>query len=205
MTNFLQLDEICKSYNNKLIIDQLSHKFFFGCHWVKGSNGIGKSTLLRLLSGVEAPSSGSIQLNEASLSSQPIQYKAQMGYAPDRLTAFVFLTVFEFLRFILTAKKTKSTEFLEQLIQAFNLQPFLQVQLAHLSLGNQKKVLLTAAFCSDPLLLILDEPYNELDHSARQFLTEYLHEVKKQKIVIFSSHDDFVGADSCLDMALISV
>lgn len=192
--NQLLLENVNKSYGSNAIIRNLSCVFDQGCHVLLGKNGSGKSTLLKLIVGSEKVDSGNIRFNHVQLNNQDVKYKSNLGYASDKLHFYPFLTGQEFLNFIFLAKKQKNKNQIDDILEGFAVKDYLSYRLEEMSLGNQKKFILAAAFIGDPALMLFDEPTNEIDVTAKAFLAELLNKkIAAGKIIIFSSHDsDFL-------------
>lgn len=191
MSNQLVLEKINKSYAAKPVIHNVNVTFDLGCHVLIGKNGSGKSTLLKLISGSEKADSGNITFNGIRLSTDDLTYKANLGYAPDKLMIYPFLTGEEFLNFVFLAKKEKNKNQIDDILDGFAVKQYLPYRLEEMSLGNQKKFILAAAFIGDPALLLFDEPTNEIDVAAKAYLVELFNKkITAGKTIIFSSHDD---------------
>lgn len=191
MVNQLLLEKINKSYGTKSVIQDLNYAFDQGCHVLIGKNGSGKSTLLKLISGSEKSDSGNITFNGIRLNSDDLTYKSNLGYAPDKLMIYPFLTGEEYLNFVFLAKKEKNKNQIDDILDGFSVKKYLSYRLEEMSLGNQKKFILAAAFIGDPSLLLFDEPTNEIDVAAKAYLVELFNKkIAAEKTIIFSSHDD---------------
>lgn len=188
MNNHLTCQAITIAFDQRTVIDAFNYEFDAGIYGIVGVNGSGKSTLLKLVAGVQRPDHGDVQLNGCSLASTPLAYKAQIGFAPDRLMFYPFVQVHEFWRMVAAAHGCDAS-CAEALIDGFTLRPFLQTELSDLSLGTQKKVLLVAALMCAANVLLLDEPTDELDQQSTQFLVDQLL-TRSEIIVLLSSHND---------------
>jgi ABC-2 type transport system ATP-binding protein len=190
MSNQLACQEITIAFDQRTVIDAFTYEFDAGIYGIVGVNGSGKSTLLKVMAGVLQPDHGDVKLNGSSLRSDALDYKAQIGFAPDRLAFYPFVQVKEFWKMVAAAHRCDASS-IAPLIEGFTLNPFLHTELCDLSLGTQKKVLLVAAFMSAPNVLLLDEPSDELDEQSTQFLIEELL-TNRGSIVLLSSHDNEV-------------
>lgn len=184
----LDIRKLTKQYTKQVVINQLSYHLHEGLFAITGNNGVGKSTLLRLLANAEKPDYGEILLNGKP--THRLTSKQKIAYVPDTLSFFSQTTGQEFLHFIQAIRKQTIDP--SPFIDAFHLNPFLDTALAKLSLGNIKKFFLSAAFIGQPELLIMDEPSTGLDANAKQVLIEKILELHQSKpcISIVSSHDD---------------
>ncbi|MDP1574334.1 MAG: ABC transporter ATP-binding protein [Coxiellaceae bacterium] len=195
LRNTLSIENISKSYSSNKIVSNFSCQFLTGCHALIGENGSGKSTLLKMICGAEIYDGGNILFDGISLKESKIDYKKNIGYAPDKLMIYPFLTGSEFIRMIFSIKGITDKGVFSDILDGFNIRKYLQYRLDEMSLGNQKKFMLAAAFIGDPGLLVLDEPTNEIDIESKNYLISCLLEMKKDKVIIFSTHDDnFISA-----------
>lgn len=190
MSNHLACQEITIGFDQRPVIDAFSYDFDAGIYGVVGVNGSGKSTLLKVMAGALQPDHGDVRLNGCSLNSDSMAYKAQIGFAPDRLAFYPFVQVNEFWTMVAAAHQCDA-ESIGPLVEGFSLGAFLHTELADLSLGTQKKVLLVAAMMSQPNVLLLDEPTDELDEPSTRYLIDELL-TRRESIVLLSSHDDHV-------------
>lgn len=177
------LNKVTKSYENHLIISNLSFQFDKDRYCISGPNGSGKSTLLMLMSGIESLNFGSITCNEQPVIS--INIKHQIGVSSDKILFPEFLTAQQLLEFHCSQHNCL---FPSHIVERLNFPEQLTTKISQLSLGNLKKLSLLLALSHNPLCLILDEPTTGLDHESRVWLLDYLEKYKGQ--VIVSSHED---------------
>ncbi len=188
MNSSLLVTDLHKSYGARVVFAGWSHAFDSGFHGVTGPNGIGKSTLLAILAGAERCQGGKIALNGAVLGQEPDTYRSQIGYCPDRMAFYPFVKAHEFFHLAASAKSCATPDPAHPLVKGFNLHREWDTRLDELSLGTQKKVLLLTALFSDPDLLLLDEPTDELDAESARFLVDHLLQ-RRAAITIISTHD----------------
>lgn len=189
----LSLHKICKSFAKKKIFNDLSYQFPFGCYAITGANGIGKSTLLAIMSGAIKPDSGQISINGIDLRSRGKAAKKQLAYIPDKATIYPFITGKEFIHFIKYAKQENNAPEIQTTLEDLHLLAFLNTSFADMSLGTQKKFMLAAALIGNPSIMLMDEPSNALDEAAKEFLRKYIQDNTNKKVIIFASHDtDFI-------------
>lgn len=176
------LNDLTKTYNGHVIFDHLTHTFLPGITHIKGANGVGKSTLIQMLAGAIAPDSGSILFHDAPLSQA---LKKQVGYVPDKNPMYPFITGKTFLNFV---AKTKPHHRQSELIEQFAVSAHLNTSFQAMSYGTQKKFFLIAALMGDPHYLLMDEPFNGLDHAAVTTLQTLLTSPASEQVCLVASH-----------------
>lgn len=132
-----------------------------GCVCLMGRNGVGKTTLLKTIMGLEKLKSGSISFNNHILTDKPAELRARVGigYVPQGREIFAQLTVEENLRIGLGARRDKVREIPERIFRLFPvLKEMLHRRGGDLSGGQQQQLAIGRALAIDPKLLILDEP-----------------------------------------------
>src|SRR3954467_11340007 len=132
-----------------------------GCTCLMGRNGVGKSTLLKVIMGLLPSTSGSIKLDGADIAGKPAELRARVGigYVPQGREIFPQLDVEENLRIGLVAGKKKMREIPDQVFALFPvLKKMLRRRGGDLSGGQQQQLAIGRALVLEPKLLILDEP-----------------------------------------------
>jgi ABC-type multidrug transport system ATPase subunit len=194
----LRFDNVSKSYGSRPVLQGRTGRFAPGAYALRGPNGIGKSTLLRVLAGVDDADGGDIAIAGHSLRAQPAAAKARLAYAPDECPVYPFVTGRELLAFVAWAKRCAIPGKVTDIVERFGLARHLDTRCGAMSLGTQKKLMLAAAWIGDPAVLLLDEPSNGLDADARAVLIDLLAAQRDTSCVFMSTHDkafaDAVGA-----------
>jgi urea transport system ATP-binding protein len=156
----LQLSNVNQSYGESHILWDASLDVDQGITCLMGRNGVGKSTLLKVIMGLLPTSSGSIRMGEQEIGGKPAELRARIGigYVPQGREIFPQLDVEENLRIGLVARRGKK-EIPERI---FNLFPVLKKMLRRrggdLSGGQQQQLAIGRALVLEPRILILDEP-----------------------------------------------
>jgi ABC-type multidrug transport system ATPase subunit len=148
---------------------------------ITGDNGAGKSTLLAVVAGLVPPDAGELTLGGLALSSQAA--RALVGFVPEALVPFAELRAGEFLALVATLRKAPppSQEGVLHLLEK---------PMGGLSLGERRRVLLTAALVGSPRLLLLDEPSNGLDEEGRAWvLAVLLRHLAGGGLALLATHD----------------
>lgn len=199
----LRFEQLYKKYGKNSILDGVSHQFDCGAFALQGPNGIGKSTLLKLLAGVDVVDSGEIWIGNENLKSAPESSRRRLSYVPDESPVYPFMTGKSFLEFVAMVKKEKIESDIVNLAHNLGLDTHFDTRFSFMSLGTQKKFMLCAAWIGNPQVLLLDEPSNALDLSAREELASMLSKAAINKTVLFTSHDaEFVNASGATIVAM---
>ena len=134
-----------------------------------GPNGVGKSTIFNIITGLVSPDFGSIYINSDDVGKYPIYKRAlkyKIGFVPQHGGYFHNMTVNDNLRAIaeiVIEDKNLRIEKINSLISKFELDPIRDIKANNLSGGQKKKLVISLALLSDPKILLLDEPFAALD------------------------------------------
>jgi urea transport system ATP-binding protein len=156
----LEVSGVNQSYGESHIIWDASLRVEPGsCTCLMGRNGVGKSTLLKVIMGLLPASSGSIKLGDAEITGKPAEQRARIGigYVPQGREIFPHLDVEENLRVGLVARRKRDIP--ERVFALFPvLGKMLRRRGGDLSGGQQQQLAIARALATDPKILILDEP-----------------------------------------------
>jgi sodium transport system ATP-binding protein len=157
-----------------------------------GPNGAGKTTTLRMLYTLMKPDSGKVLVDGVDVAVDPETVRRALGVLPDargvykRLTARENITYFGELHGLDAATIAQRTE---RLVQALNMQDFIDRRTEGFSQGQRTKTAIARALVHDPKNVILDEPTNGLDVMTTRGLREFLKQLRAEgRCVVFSSH-----------------
>ena len=183
----LTVDNVTKKYKKFLAVDGLSFKLDDGQTGVLlGPNGAGKSTIIKCIAGL-LQFSGTIEIN--GMSNKELEAKSQLGYIPEVPALYDTLTIDEHLEFIRRAYKCDNRQYIEDLIERFELGDKRRKLGRELSKGMQQKVSICCALIHDPSVVIFDEPMVGLDPHAIKELKSLINELKASgKTILISTH-----------------
>lgn len=157
-----------------------------------GPNGAGKSTTFKMMCGLLTPTSGTATVAGLDLHHQGSQARQQIGYMAQKFSLYGDLTVqqnLEFFSGIYGLRGLVQTEKILQMIDAFELHPFLQSKAGELPLGFKQRLALACAIIHEPSILFLDEPTSGVDPlSRREFWTHINGLVAKGVTVMVTTH-----------------
>ena len=177
----LSLDKISLKYGRKIILEDLNLKLNNGqILGLLGPNGVGKTTIFNLITGLISPDFGSIIIDSEKVNQYPIYQrtlKFKIGFVPQHGGYFHDLTVFENLKAIaeITIENLSyRNEKINSLISKFELDPIRDIKADFLSGGQKKKLVIAISLLSDPKILLLDEPFAALDVMTIKTLQEII-------------------------------
>lgn len=186
------LDNITKIVNEKeLIFRNVSYNFECGKKYsIVGPNGSGKSTLLRLISSTIRPTSGKItySLNDKNISSDKIHN--YYGYIAPYLNIYEELMPLEHIKIVAKIRKIEyNNEIGMQLLKDFNLDQHYGKPIRFFSSGMKQRMKFLLATIHKPSILLLDEPFTNLDDKGIEIFTNYIDNYTKNGILIVASND----------------
>ncbi len=166
-----------------------------------GPSGCGKTTILRMIAGLIAPTSGAIRLDGRDVSSIPV-YKRNMGMVFQAYALFPHMTVAENISFGLEMRKVGRAEREERVRKALDLVKLAGLgerKVSQLSGGQQQRAAIARSLVIEPELLLLDEPLSNLDAKLRDEMRDEIRDIQARTGVtsIFVTHDQ----DEALSMA----
>jgi len=173
-----------------------------------GRNGVGKTTTLRCLSGLNAPWRGSaIRLGDRTIAGDPPERIAALGvsYVPDDRRIFADLTAAENVRVPLLALRRKQTRWTRPRIEAI-FPPLARLwdrKGRHLSGGEQKMLAIARALTADPSLLLLDEPSEGLSPVIVRILADALAQIRGEGVTVLLADQTLMFARAVADRALV--
>lgn len=170
----LQVQGLCFHYPQRLLFTDWSTRIPPGVTLVRGGDGCGKTTLLRLLVGELPADAGQLQLDAVRLDEQPDTYRQQIFWADPRSDAFDQMSPIDYFKSLQRQHPKFDQALLADLIEGLSLTPHLDKLLYMLSTGSKRKVWLAAAFASGAAVTLLDEPFAALDKASIGFLMELL-------------------------------
>ena len=172
-----------------------------------GPDGAGKTTTMRLLSGILAPSKGDATVAGYSITNDAEAIKTRIGYMSQRFGLYSDLTVEENLRFYadlyeVSRKEREPAE--ERLLGFSNLTPFRKRLARDLSGGMKQKLGLACALIHKPEVLLLDEPTNGVDPVSRRDFWRILYSMLKEGVTIFVSTAYLDESEPCTRVGLMN-
>ncbi len=172
----LQASALHFSYPSRQLFTNFSANIASGITLIRGGDGRGKSTLLRLLAGALPAQGGQLHINGIDLQAQPANYKAEVFWAEPRTDAFDQLTALDYFELQRRRYSDFDDAALADMTYGLGLQEHLHKQLFMLSTGSKRKVFLAAALASGAAVTLLDEPFAALDTASIGFILTWLQD-----------------------------
>ncbi|KEH89096.1 ABC transporter ATP-binding protein [Clostridium novyi A str. BKT29909] len=183
----LKLENVTKSYGNNVILDNINLELENGIYGLLGANGVGKTTLFKVISGFLMDYKGKVvypKLNDKN--------ETLLGFLPQSFTGYPEMAVQEFLKYIggikANASKNIINKEIDEKLELFGLTDFKNKKLKTLSGGQLRRVGLAQAFLLNPKIVMLDEPTTGLDPTERIRFKNYISEFGREQTILVSTH-----------------
>ena len=194
---------ISKCYGKFKALDDVSFEVLAGqVIALLGHNGAGKSTLLKLILGLLTPTSGLLQVQGHSVSSQQVRQSLSLGYLPENVSFYDNMTANELLRYFAKLKGVALPK-VHELLAEFGLEAAKDKRLSTFSKGMRQRLGLAQAILAEPKVLLLDEPTVGLDPLASAFLYQKIAQLRAQGCAIIISTHELGLVQDQMDRALI--
>tara|TARA_B100000161_G_C33551055_1_gene415460 strand:- start:798 stop:1574 length:777 start_codon:yes stop_codon:yes gene_type:complete len=207
----IEFENVTLAYGNRIILDNISFKInesqIFG---MLGPNGVGKSTIFNLITGLITPKYGKIKINGEEVSQYPIYLrtkKFKVGYVPQYGGFFNDLTLLDNLKAIseiVIDDRNLRQERIDYLLSKFELENIKNIKAKFLSGGQKKKLVISLSLLSDPKVLLLDECFAALDVLTIKMLQEIIVNLQEEnQITICICDHQARDLLACVDVAMI--
>lgn len=200
----LELKNIKKTFGDKQVLTGVSLRAEGGkAFGLLGRNGAGKTTSIRILMDVFPANSG-----EVLIDGEPISYnKIQIGYLPEERGLYPKKMIIDQLIYFAELKGMTHKDAIKAIdywLERLGMMEYRNKRLDTLSKGNQQKIQLVTALAHNPHIIILDEPFSGLDPVNAMLLKDVVREeIRKGKIVLFSSHQMNYIEEFCDSIAIL--
>jgi ABC-2 type transport system ATP-binding protein len=187
----IEADELCKVFDKFVAVDKISFKVSPGeVFGLLGPNGAGKSTTFKMLCGLIKPTSGSAKIQGVSLMNSPTELKSKIGYMAQKFSLYGQMTVLQNLRFFHGIyPRYNAHDEVKEMIELFNLEPYLRSRAEDLPIGYKQRLSLACALMHRPEILFLDEPTSGVDPLTRREFWRHIHAlVKKNVAIVITTH-----------------
>ena len=207
----IEFENVSLAYDNRLILDNISFKINEGqIFGMLGPNGVGKSTIFNLITGLITPKHGKIKINGEDVSKYPIYLRTQkfkIGYVPQYGGFFNDLSLQDNLKAIseiVIKDKNLRQERIDYLLAKFELENIKNIKAKFLSGGQKKKLVISLSLLSNPKVLLLDECFAALDVLTIKMLQEIIVNLQQEnQITICICDHQARDLLACVDVAMI--
>lgn len=204
----LKIDNFTKKYGAKIAVDNLTLHIKPGeVYGFIGHNGAGKTTTLKACAGIHTFDEGEITVAGHSIKTDALAAKKAFAYIPDNPDLYDYMTGIKYLNFvadIFEVSTAERTEKFHKLASTFEIEGDLATPISDYSHGMKQKLALISAFCHDPKLIMMDEPFVGLDPSAAFKLKEMMRKhCDDGGAIFFSTHVLEVAEKLCDKIAII--
>ena len=181
----IQLEGVTKTFGRFAALRDVTASFEAGkLYAIFGENGAGKSTLLRLVAGLARPSRGKVLVS----GTPPHEARAQLGYMAHDTMLYDELTALENLQYFGGLHGLRGENVFLEALRRVGLDPILERRVGEYSQGMRQRASLARAILHDPQILLLDEPFSNLDPASSREIAALLTSMKRQKTVLVVTH-----------------
>ena len=188
----IRIDQLTKNYGSFQAVKSISFEVNDGeILGFLGSNGAGKSTTLKVMTGYLSPTAGNVYVNDLNIIEHPIEIQRHIGYLPELNPLYGDMVVYDILKFIASMRGISDKNFnnaLDRVVSDCTLNSVVHKKVSECSKGFKQRIGLASAMIHDPEILILDEPVSGLDPNQIIEIRELIKRIGQEKIVIMSSH-----------------
>jgi ABC-type Fe3+/spermidine/putrescine transport system ATPase subunit len=206
---FLELRNISKTYAGSTVLQDISLAIDQSAILsLLGLSGCGKTTLLRIIAGLEKPDSGSVWLDGEDITNSPLS-KRPVGIVFQNYALFPHMTVFNNVAYGLTIQQMRSdviSSKVHSILETLRMHHLAQKNVTLLSGGEQQRVALARALVTEPRLLLLDEPLSNLDQAIREEARLVIQQLQQERGIttIYVTHDQAEALSLSDQMALMN-
>lgn len=210
MTNNIAIDvqDLVRNFGKLVAVDRINFQINYGeIFGFLGANGSGKTTTIRMLCGILAPTAGDAIVAGFDISKHAESIKRSIGYVSQRFSLYADLTVEENLEFYGRIYGIVNHEFqkrIEEVLTATGLKSVRAKIAGELSGGWKQKLAIANAMLHKPKILFLDEPTAGLDPISRRSVWEILYQLANEGVALFVTTHYMEEAERCNKIAFIS-
>ncbi|MDQ6927688.1 MAG: sulfate ABC transporter ATP-binding protein [Actinomycetota bacterium] len=205
----IRVTDVTKRFGDFVALDNVSIDIPTGSLTaLLGPSGGGKSTLLRIIAGLERADTGTVEIAGEDSTSLPPQ-RRNVGFVFQHYAAFKHLNVFRNVAFGLEIRKRPKDEVRErvnELLQLVHLEQFAERLPSQLSGGQRQRMALARALAVEPEVMLLDEPFGALDAKVRKELRDWLRRLHDEVHVttVFVTHDQEEAMEVADEIAVVN-
>ena len=211
INSIIEFQNVSLSFGNRLILDKINFSINEGqIFGMLGPNGVGKSTIFNIITGLIKPDGGIVKINGENVTDLPVYLrtkKFKIGYVPQHGGFFHDLTLYENLKavgeIVIENKNTIDNQ-IEIILSRFELDNLKNIKAKYLSGGQKKKLVIAMSLLSAPKVLLLDECFAALDVMTIKMLQEIIVSLQQENhITICICDHQARDLLACVDLAMI--
>lgn len=171
-----------------------------------GPNGAGKSTTFKMMCGLLKPTAGKAYVNGYNLQEAPAKARSQIGYMAQKFSLYGNLSVLQNLEFfsgIYNLKGSLRSEMIHEMVNIFDLKPYLNESAEHISLGFKQRLALACCLMHRPQVLFLDEPTSGVDPITRREFWNHINGLVEKGVTVMVTTHFMDEAEYCDRIGLI--
>ncbi len=185
----IELKDVTKRFKDKTVLDHINMKFENGIvYGIHGTNGSGKTMLLRMIAGLIKPSEGHVYYEDKELH-KDISFPDNTGIVIENMQLLPEYTAFENLKLLAKIRKTATDEDIKDTIRRVGLDEYPDLKVKKYSLGMKQRLNIAQAVFEKQNVILLDEPTNAIDDEGIQDVYKLIREEKERgAIIIIATH-----------------
>lgn len=184
----IELKNVTKKFDSNDIVKNVSLKFETGnIYGFYGRNGSGKSVLMKLIAGLYVPTEGEV-LYDGKNYNNVLEFPPSLRALIEKPNFFPDLTGYQNLELLAKIQNKIGKDEILKALEIVNLKDEKDKKYSKYSLGMKQKLGIAQAIMENPEIILLDEPFNGIEEVTVTKLIEYFKTIKKDKIIIFSTH-----------------
>ena len=204
----IEVKNLTRKFGKLTAVDNISFSVRYGeIFGYLGANGAGKSTTIRMLCGILAPTSGTAMVGGFDVNQDPEKIKQSIGYVSQKFSLYIDLTVRENLEFygrVYGLDSKVLNDRIEEVMKWTGLSDKQNQMAGTLSGGWKQRLAVANGILHRPKILFLDEPTAGIDPLSRRGLWELLYELADQGIALFVTTHYMEEAERCNNLVIIS-
>ncbi len=199
--NAIEVQNLVKKFGSFTANDDLTFNVHKGeIFGFLGANGAGKTTAIKILCGLSAPTSGHVSVAGFGVYKETEKIKQNIGYMSQKFSLYPDLTVKENIRLyggIYGLKRSTIRKRTDELLQTLNMEPYKDKLIASLPLGWMQKLAFSVALFHHPSIVFLDEPTGGVDPVTRRQFWELIYEAAENGVTVFVTTHYMDEAEYC--------
>lgn len=189
----IEVKNLSKAYGSVPGLKNLSFKLQNGkIYGIIGAEGAGKSTLLRLMAGVLQPDEGSVKINGFDMAKEPASAKSCIGYLAENAPLYGDMTPVEYLTFLAEVRGLsyeRGIRRVNEVLERAQMERYRNTLISNLPNGVAGRLAVVQAALGKQDILILDDPFSELDEHRRTEMRDLIRGLAENRTVILSTTD----------------